>query len=307
MHLPVLLEETLQHLIVESSGVYVDCTLGYGGHAEGILKDTNSLLIGIEQDIKALEYAEKRLKPYEGRVIFRHDNFRRLEKILLELGVTKVEGILFDLGVSSGQLEESQRGFSYHLEGDLDMRMDEFGLLNAWTIVNEWPEKELEKIILEYGEERYAKFIARGIAKARLEKTIDTTSELVEVIKASVPISYRKEKHPARRTFQALRMAVNDELGALEEALPQAVNCLKKGGRLCVITFHSLEDRLVKTFFKKESSSCICPPSQPICTCHHKPSLKVITKKPITPKNEEVARNRRARSAKLRVAEKLEV
>ncbi|MGE5404391.1 MAG: 16S rRNA (cytosine(1402)-N(4))-methyltransferase RsmH [Candidatus Saccharibacteria bacterium] len=310
MHLPVLYEETLNYLITDPAGIYVDCTAGGGGHLQGILERTNyqAQVIGIDQDQEILQETARKFKGKDEKVRFIHNNFRRLEVILQDLNIAEVSGVLIDLGVSSFQLDEGQRGFSYHQDSQLDMRMDLTQELSAWHIVNQWPRDELEKLLWEYGEERFARRIVEGIIRTRAKKDLNTTADLVEVIKQSVPGGgYQKGKHPARRTFQALRIAVNDELGAVKEVLPQAVKALKTGGRLCVITFHSLEDRLVKEYFTIQASNCLCPPQLPVCTCRHRPCLQVLTRKPVTATEQELADNRRARSAKLRVAQKIEV
>lgn len=307
MHVPVLLNETLEYLITDPRGVYVDCTVGGGGHLQGIVERTEeeAVLIGIDQDGEILEKTRARMSSH-ANVILVKGNFRNLRIILNELSITSVDGILIDLGVSSFQLDEKERGFSYHLDGPLDMRMDPELDIKAWDLVNKWPLEKLEQIIAEYGEERYAGRIARGIVNARQHRSIDTTLELVEVIRSSVPPGYKRETHPARRTFQALRIEVNRELESLKEVLPQAVALLKPGGRLCIISFHSLEDRIVKEYFARESRDCLCPGKQPVCTCGHRAQLKVLTKKPVEASPAEVAGNKRARSSKLRVAQKLE-
>ncbi|MFY9121442.1 MAG: 16S rRNA (cytosine(1402)-N(4))-methyltransferase RsmH, partial [Syntrophomonadaceae bacterium] len=232
-------------------------------------------------------------------------DFRHLDKVLANYNITTVDGVLLDLGVSSFQLDIEDRGFSFHDDARLDMRMNRHHKLSAWDVVNNYDQADLTRILYQYGEEKYASSIARRIIKARQDRSIDTTLELVELIKSAVPPKYRREKHPARKTFQALRIEVNDELGAVEAVLPQAVDLLRKGGRLCVITFHSLEDRLVKRFMQWEARQCICPPELPICTCDHQARLEIITRKPILPSAEECQSNPRARSAKLRVAGKI--
>lgn len=307
MHVPVLLNETLDRLITNPQGVYVDCTLGGGGHFAGIIERTNdkAILVGIDQDAEALERTKPRLGTV-ANIILVKGNFRDLQLILRDLSIESVDGILIDLGVSSFQLDEDERGFSYHLEARLDMRMDPDLDTNAWDLVNHWPAETLEQIIREYGEERYAGRIARGIVEAREHHSLDSTFDLVDVIRRSVPATYKRESHPARRTFQALRIEVNQELQSLKQVLPQAITLLKPGGRLCIISFHSLEDRIVKEFFVRESKACLCPSKQPICNCEHKAQIKVLTRKPIGPSPDEVARNNRARSSKLRVAQKLE-
>ncbi len=307
MHLPVLFTETLDFLITDPEGIYVDCTVGGGGHFEGIAEKTGdeAILIGIDQDPRALERTKARLGKSDNMILIK-GNFRDLKLLLHELAIEFVDGILIDLGVSSFQLDEEERGFSFHHEARLDMRMDPDLDTSAWDLVNRWPAEELQEIIRKYGEERYAGRIARGIVRAREQHPIDSTLDLVEVIRRSVPPTYRRETHPARRTFQALRIAVNQELESLNRVLPLAITLLKPGGRLCVISFHSLEDRIVKEFFVRESSDCLCPSKRPICNCGHQAKISVLTRKPIGPSPEEVARNNRSRSSKLRVAQKLE-
>jgi len=306
LHLPVLFNESLDYLITDPRGVYVDCTLGGGGHFAGIMARTagEALAVGIDQDAEALVRVRAKVGESD-RVILVQGNFRNLRSLLANLSLNAVDGILIDLGVSSFQLDEEERGFSYHHEARLDMRMDSGLDTSAWDLVNRWPEEKLTQIIRNYGEERFAGRIARAIAAARERGPLDTTLQLVEVIRRCVPASYRREGHPARRTFQALRIAVNRELEALEQVLPQGVGLLKPGGRFCIISFHSLEDRMVKDFFAREARSCLCSGKQPVCTCDHKATLKVLTRKPIVPSEEEISTNNRARSAKLRVAEKL--
>jgi len=307
LHVPVLFDETLKYLVTNPQGVYIDCTVGGGGHFQGIIERTNdqAILIGIDQDAKTLEKTRSRLGT-NANIILVKGNFRNLRIILQGLSIRAADGILIDLGVSSYQLDEEERGFSYHLDARLDMRMDPELEISAWDLVNKWPVDRLEQIIGEYGEERYAGRIARGIADARQCRSLDSTLDLVEVIRKSVPASYRRETHPARRTFQALRIEVNQEIESLRQVLPQAAEFLKPGGRLCVISFHSLEDRIVKDYFTRESKDCLCPGKQPVCTCGHKAQFKVLTRKPVGASPGEVARNNRARSAKLRVAQKLE-
>ncbi len=307
MHVPVLLEEAVSMLALQPDGVYVDCTVGGGGHLACLVQKLGekATIIGIDKDAKALEEARKKLADVSSKLILIHGDFRRLQVILKMHGISEIHGIVLDLGVSSFQLDDASRGFSYQEEGPLDMRMNTDQQLSAWHLVNEWSEERLALIIRELGEERYARRIAREIVRERQQRPINTTFELVEVIKRAVPAQAKKDKHPARRTFQALRIAVNEELEALEEVLPQAVEVLASEGRIAVITFHSLEDRIVKTFFKRESLGCLCPPDQPVCTCNHRARLKIVTKRPITPTEAELARNPRSRSAKLRIAEKI--
>ncbi len=306
-HEPVLLEESLEALKLKPKGVYVDCTLGGAGHSLAMLATEPSIrLIGIDQDPQAIARAKYRLVNYTGQVSLVHDNFRNLKAILTALGIEKVHGILMDIGVSSPQLGEGARGFSYQKEGRLDMRMDPNNPVDAWALVNTYSEKELTKIISDYGEERWAARISEFIVKRRQREPIDTTFDLVEVIKNAIPAGARGgEGHPARRTFQALRIAVNDELGALKEALEQAVEVLYPAGRLAVISFHSLEDRLVKNHFQNLLGRCTCPPGLPVCACDQTPVLRLVTRRPIEASPSEVSVNPRARSAKLRVAEKI--
>ena len=306
-HEPVLLRETIDALKLVPNGYYVDCTVGGAGHSLGILSAEPSVrLIGIDQDPDALERAKYRLQRYSQQITLIHDNFRNLKDILVGLQISEVQGVMMDIGVSSPQLDHGERGFSYHQAARLDMRMDPANPLDAWTIVNTYSEEELTKIISQYGEERWASRISQFIVKKRAEEPIDTTTDLVDVIKAAVPAGARQGgPHPARRTFQALRIAVNDELGALKDALEQAVDVLKPGGRLAVITFHSLEDRIVKSYFQDLLGRCICPPSLPVCGCGQKAIVRLVNRKPIMASHSELEKNPRARSAKLRVVEKL--
>ncbi len=306
-HEPVLLQETLEALALKPGEVYVDCTVGAAGHSLGMLATEPTIkLIGIDQDDAALERASYRLANYAGQVTLVKGNFRRLRSLLLNEDITEVAGILIDLGVSSPQLDEGDRGFSYHQDARLDMRMDRSSELDAWTIVNTYSEEELARIIFEYGEERWAARIARFIVEEREKAPLDTTGDLVAVIKKAIPAGARaKGPHPARRTFQALRIAVNDELGALQDVLHQAVELLKPGGRLAVITFHSLEDRIVKDYFQELLGKCTCPPGLPVCVCGSEPLVELVNRKPIVPSPWEVEKNPRSRSAKLRAVEKL--
>ena len=303
-HIPVLYSETLETLILNPDGVYVDCTLGGGGHSEGILKKLSEkgVLISIDQDDAAIEYAKKRLEGYKNWKVFK-SNFENLEKVIYMAGYDKVDGILMDIGVSSNQLDDPERGFSYRYEARLDMRMNNSSGISAYEIVNTYDEGSISKILFEYGEERFARKISRIICQTRSEKPIETTGDLVTIIKRAYP--GRSEKHPAKKTFQALRIEVNKELEVLENAINKSIDLLKVGGRLSVITFHSLEDRIVKTMFKNFSTGCICPPRLPICICNHKPTIRLITKKPITPSKEELEINNRSRSSKLRVVERV--
>ena len=306
-HVTVLLDETIERLGVEPSKIYLDGTLGGGGHAAAIAeKLTTGRLIGLDRDETALAAARERLSPYADRVTLLHRNFRELGGALDELGLEKVDGMVFDLGVSSPQLDDGQRGFSYRTDAPLDMRMDAAQRLTAWELVNRWPREQLRRILYDYGEERYAPQIAAAIEKRRETAAIETTLELVEIIKSAMPPQALREKqHPAKRSFQAIRIAVNDELGALDELMGIAADRLNPGGRLAVITFHSLEDRIVKSALQEGARGCVCPPEFPVCVCGGKPKLRLITRKPICPGARELAENPRARSAKLRVAERL--
>ena len=306
-HIPVLLEECIKYLNIKPDGVYVDGTLGMGGHSEAILQRlTTGRLISIDRDELAIERAGERLKAYSERLTIVHGNFRDLDEILDEQGVTAVDGMLFDLGVSSPQLDEGSRGFSYMLDAPLDMRMDKSDNIDAWFIVNRWPEDKIVRILRDYGEERHAARIAKAIASRREEREIETTSELVEIIKGAMPAAALREKqHPAKRSFQAIRIAVNDELGAVETLMGTAPDRLKVGGRLCVISFHSLEDRIVKNAIHSRENGCTCPREAPVCTCGFVQTLRSVTRKPITAGGEELELNPRSRSAKLRVAERV--
>lgn len=309
-HKPVLLEECIEHLKVRPDGTYVDGTLGGAGHAGEIFRmlDRNGRLIGIDQDDFALNISKERLQESGGQaeLHFEKSNFRNMKDICLRMGISGVDGILLDLGVSSHQLDEADRGFSYQKDAPLDMRMDRSTALDAAVIVNDYEEKSISAIIRDYGEEKWAARIAAFIVKARNESRIETTGRLAEIIKAAIPSSARREgPHPAKRTFQALRIAVNDELGALKQAVGEAVSILKPGGRLCIITFHSLEDRIVKNEFQAGEKPCVCPADFPVCVCGRKPELKVITKRPVVPAEKEQQENPRSRSAKLRVAERV--
>jgi len=306
-HIPVLLNEVIENLNIKTDGIYIDGTIGGGGHSYEIAKHlkTAGILIGIDQDINAINASKLKLKDCNKNVVIINDNFKNIKKIIHNRQISHVDGILLDLGVSSHQLDEEERGFSYMKDAILDMRMDMDNTLTAKIIVNDWTEEEIYKVIWSYGEEKWAKRIASFICKERLKKRIETTYELVEIVKAAIPASARRKgPHPAKRTFQAIRIAVNDELGILEQAVEVGVEVLKTGGRFCIITFHSLEDRIIKSIFNKLENPCICPPRAPICICGKVPSLKIITRKPITASAEEVEKNPRSRSAKLRVAEK---
>lgn len=312
-HKPVLFEEAIESLDIKAGGTYLDGTLGGAGHSLGILgKLDGGTLIGIDQDEEALKVAGERLKEAnadgKNKLLLIHGNFRYMAELLKKRGFGSVDGILLDIGVSSYQLDEGERGFSYQQDAPLDMRMDRSRELDAAAIVNTYGEKEIRDIISDYGEENWAARIASFIIRAREEGPIETTGQLVDIIKAAIPAQARREgPHPAKRTFQALRIAVNDELGALEDALDSAVELLKPGGRISVITFHSLEDRIVKNEFQSREKPCTCPPSFPVCVCGKKPELRIITRKPVLPSEEELEANPRSRSAKLRTAEKLDV
>ena len=306
-HVSVLLQECLDGLDIKPDGIYVDGTLGGAGHSSRIAAQlTTGRLIGIDRDPVALKAAGERLPPFADRVTLVHSNFSEVRQVLDDLGIEAVDGILLDLGVSSPQLDEAVRGFSYMLDAPLDMRMDGGAALSAHEVVNTWSQDELKRILYDYGEERYAPQIAGAICRRRAEKTIETTLELADIIRAAMPAAALREKqHPAKRSFQAIRIAVNDELGAVETVMKTAVSCLNPGGRLAIITFHSLEDRIVKNGMVAASKGCTCPPNFPVCVCGNKPKVKLITRKPITASEEELERNPRSRSAKLRVCEKL--
>ena len=306
-HVSVLLDECIQALNIKPDGIYVDGTLGGAGHSSQIAaRLTTGRLIGIDRDPMPLKAAGERLAPYSDRVTLVHSNFSQLDEVLENLGIAGVDGILLDLGVSSPQLDEAERGFSYMADAPLDMRMNSEDSLTAHEVVNTWPKEELRRILYEYGEERYAPQIAAAIERRRAVKPIETTLELVDVIRSAMPpAALREKQHPAKRSFQAIRIAVNDELGAVGRVLEVAVPKLNKGGRLAIITFHSLEDRLVKNGMASNAKGCTCPPSFPVCVCGNKPRVKLISKKPIVSGEEELERNPRARSAKLRVCEKL--
>ena len=306
-HRPVLLDECSEALNIRPEGTYLDGTLGRAGHSREIARRlTAGRLICVDRDRAALDAARERLAPWMDRVTLIHSNFDRVDEILDELSLSCVDGMLFDLGVSSPQLDDGTRGFSYMADAPLDMRMDREEGVTAAGIVNGWPQDELRRIISRYGEERYASQIAGAIARRREDKPISTTLELVEIIKRAMPAKALREKqHPAKRTFQAIRIAVNDELACVERMLQRAVPRLNKGGRLAVITFHSLEDRIVKTGLAEFARGCTCPPDFPVCVCGKTPDIRLVNKKPILPGGREIEENPRARSAKLRAAEKL--
>ena len=306
-HVPVLLWECIEGLNIKPDGVYVDGTLGRGGHSEEIAKRlTTGKLISIDQDQQAIDEAGARLAPYGDKVILVKDNFRNTSAILERLGYEGVDGMLFDLGVSSPQLDDAERGFSYMNDAPLDMRMDRSASITAYDVVNTWSEFELKRILRDYGEERNAGRIASKIVRVREDKPIETTLELVDVIRSAMPAAALREKqHPAKRSFQAIRIAVNDELGAVEDMIRTVPDKLNKGGRLCVISFHSLEDRLIKNGIAVRENGCTCPREAPICTCGFKQTLRNVYRKPVVSGQQELDENPRARSAKLRVAEKV--
>lgn len=306
-HVPVMLNEVLEGLNIKENGIYIDGTLGGAGHSIEIVKRLSTgKLIGIDQDENAIKKSKEVLADYSDRTIIVKDNFKNIKNVLNTLEINKVDGILLDLGVSSHQLDEEERGFSYNKDAPLDMRMDRTNAFSAWDLVNKYSEKELEKIIWDFGEEKWAKRIAKFIVEERREAPIDTTFELVSVIKKAIPKKVRSQGgHPARKTFQAIRIEVNKELDILENSILNANQVLNKGGRLCIITFHSLEDRIVKDTFKYLNKDCICPPEFPVCTCNKRRELKILTRKPIVPTEEEIGTNSRSRSAKLRIGEKV--
>lgn len=307
-HTTVLLKETVDGLNIRPDGIYVDCTLGGAGHSEYLVQQLNEegRLICFDQDVSALENAKIKLAEHLHKITFVHANFRDLKEKLLELGIQKVDGILYDLGVSSPQLDTPERGFSYHHDAPLDMRMDTTADLTAFHVVNEWTFQDLVRIFYRYGEEKFSKQIARKIEEARNKEPIQTTGQLVELIKDGIPApARRKGGHPAKRVFQAIRIAVNDELGAAEQSLQDAIEVLAVNGRISVITFHSLEDRITKTIFKEAASLPELPPNLPVIPEGLEPILKLVTRKPILPSEEELANNNRSRSAKLRIAEKI--
>lgn len=307
-HVSVLKNECMEGLQIKPSGTYVDGTFGGGGHAMEIIGrlNGNGRFIGIDQDQDAVENGRARLEPYKDKAQLVRDNFSNINSIMKDLHIVSVDGILLDIGVSSYQLDTGARGFSYMHDAELDMRMDQRNPMTAKRMVAEYSDKQLARILREYGEERWADRIAQFIVEERKKKPIETTGELVEVIKKAVPKGARQGgPHPAKRTFQALRIAVNNELGILEQAIRDMTGWLSPGGRLCIITFHSLEDRIVKQTFHTLEHPCTCPPEFPVCVCGKKPSIRVITRKPIVPSAEELEQNPRSRSAKLRIAEKL--
>ena len=306
-HVSVLLDECIQGLNIKPDGIYVDGTLGGAGHSSQIAaRLTTGRLIGIDRDPVALKAAGERLAPYTDRVTLVHSNFCEIASVLEQLQIPGVDGILLDLGVSSPQLDDGARGFSYMADAPLDMRMNNEDALTAHIVVNTWPYEELKRILYEYGEERYAPQIASAICRKRENAPIETTLELVDVIRSAMPPQALREKqHPAKRSFQAIRIAVNDELGSVEKVMRDAIPCLNPGGRLAIITFHSLEDRIVKNGMAEASKGCTCPPNFPVCVCGKKPEIEIITRKPITASEEELCGNSRSKCAKLRIAEKL--
>ena len=308
VHKPVLFDECMENLNIKPNGIYVDGTLGGAGHSLGIAKslNKNGTLIGIDRDVEALAVSKQRLAEVNPKVILVNDNHKNIKEILSNLGIYKADGILLDLGVSSYQLDNKDRGFSYRFDAPLDMRMNTNDKMTAKTVVNECTKEELIKIFRDYGEEKWSARIAEFIVAEREKKPIETTFELVDIIKAAVPAGAREEKgHPAKRVFQAIRIYVNEEISELENAVRNAIDSLNVGGRLCIITFHSLEDRIVKEVFNEEAKSCICPPDFPTCVCGKKSRIKLVNRNPILPSDEELEINLRAHSAKLRVAEKI--
>lgn len=307
-HKSVLLEETIRNLKVKTDGIYVDGTLGGGGHAYEVCRQLSAKgsLIGIDQDEAAIEAAGERLQEFGDRVTIIRSNYCNMKKELQKIGITSVDGITLDLGVSSFQLDNAERGFTYREDVPLDMRMDQRGSRTARDIVNTYTENELYRVLRDYGEEKFAKKIARNICTARTDKPIETTGELIELIKQSIPMKMRAVGgHPAKKTFQAIRIELNQELEVLRNSLDDMIELLNDGGRICIITFHSLEDRIVKTIFKRNENPCTCPPDFPVCVCGKMSMGKVITRKPILPNEEEIAENKRSKSAKLRVFERI--
>lgn len=307
LHKPVMLNECIDMLNIVPSGIYVDGTLGGAGHSLEIVKRLDSgKLIAFDQDIEAIENAKIKLKAFEDKVILIHDNFRNIKKSLEDIDIFRINGLLLDLGVSSYQLDSPERGFSYRYDAPLDMRMNQSSQISAKYIVNTYFEEDLKRIIRDYGEEKWASRIAQFIVEERMKKPIDTTGELVQIIKAAIPKKAREEEqHPAKRTFQAIRIETNHELDVIHDVLESAVELLLPGGVISVITFHSLEDRIVKNFFRDESTGCICPPEIPVCVCNHQARLRLAHRKPLVPSEEELRENPRSRSAKVRGAIKL--
>ena len=306
-HISVLLKETIDGLDNKPDGIYVDGTLGGAGHAFQVCSrlSNRGRLIGIDQDAAAIEAAGERLKVFGDRVTIVRSNYSEMRRVLKDLGIEKVDGILLDLGVSSYQLDTAERGFTYREDAPLDMRMDQRQTMTARDIVNEYSESELYRIIRDYGEDRFAKNIAKHIVAARQEKPVETTGELIDIIRAAIPMKVRMTGgHPAKRTFQAIRIELNRELDVLRDNLDDMIDLLNDGGRICIITFHSLEDRIVKTIFRKNEDPCICPKNLPVCVCGRKSKGRVITRKPILPSEEELENNKRSKSAKLRIFER---
>jgi len=307
-HKSVLLDETIEKLNIKPDGIYVDGTLGGGGHSYEIASklSVKGMLIGIDQDADAIVAATERLKPFADRVTIVRNNYTNIDEILKELGISKVDGIILDLGVSSYQIDTAERGFTYRVDAPLDMRMDQRQDTTAKDIINNYSEFELYRVIRDYGEDKFAKNIAKHIAAARLEKEIETTFELTEIIKASIPMKIRAVGgHPAKKTFQAIRIELNKELEVLTDSIDKMIDLLSDEGRICIITFHSLEDRIVKIRFRNNENRCTCPPNFPMCVCGNKTKGKVITRKPILPSQEELEENNRSKSAKLRVFQKI--
>lgn len=308
-HTSVLLEETVDGLNIKEDGIYLDGTLGGGGHSELICSrlSDKGLLIGVDQDDDALNHAKDRLSKYSDRTAFVKSNFSDIKNVLKGLDIEKIDGVILDLGVSSYQLDNSERGFSYMQDAQLDMRMDRSRSLTARDVVNDYSYEELNKIIKVYGEDKWSSRIAKFIIEAREENPIETTHELVGIIEKAIPLKVRKKLngHPAKRTFQAIRIEVNNELNILEETVKDITDVLNPGGRISIITFHSLEDRIIKFAYKELAKGCICPPQMPICTCNNEPKLKIITRKPLLPSEQELEENSRSRSAKLRVAQRV--
>lgn len=305
-HVSVLLDETIDGLNINPDGIYVDGTLGGGGHSYQICKRLSSKgrLIGIDQDGDALEAARERLKEFEDRITLVRSNYCEIDTILQDLGVTKVDGIILDLGVSSYQLDNLERGFSYKSDAPLDMRMDTRQNISAADVVNGYSEAELFRVIRDYGEDKFAKNIAKHIVIEREKAPITTTQQLSEIVRGAIPMKFQKNGHPAKKTFQAIRIEVNHELTVLKDSLDTMIDCLNPGGRICIITFHSLEDRIVKTIFKRNENPCTCPPNFPVCVCGNISKGKVITRKPIIPTEEEIELNKRSKSSKLRIFER---
>ncbi|MDR5658024.1 16S rRNA (cytosine(1402)-N(4))-methyltransferase RsmH [Serpentinicella sp. ANB-PHB4] len=307
-HMPIMLEECIENLNIKKNGIYIDGTLGGAGHSKEIAKklDENGLLIGIDQDINAIEVAKTRLADMKCKIKLVHNNFENIAGILKDLKIDKIDGVLLDLGVSSPQLDKAERGFSYMNDGELDMRMNQSSPLSAMEVVNNYSVKDLTNIIWKYGEEKWAKRVALFIEDERKKQKIATTGQLVEIIKKAIPKSARKEgSHPAKKTFQAIRIEVNKELDIIDKTIKQITEHMAPKGRICIITFHSLEDRIVKNTFKKLNDPCICPPQFPVCTCNQKKKLEIISRKPIVPRKVELENNSRSKSAKLRVAERV--